>query len=159
MEYAPYPSGYQLVDLKREKRVFALESFQQMTGLILYYDTEDYVYLRITHVEEQGRVLGIIQTIRGNYDELLAQDLSLPSSGPIRLKAAVCRDCLHFFYALGGSDWQSIGVKINILHLADEASDLLRFTGTFVGVCVQDLGGTRRHADFDYFIYREIAPK
>ncbi|EHS57615.1 hypothetical protein WG8_2571 [Paenibacillus sp. Aloe-11] len=68
-----------------------------MAGLILYYDTEDYVYLRITHGEEQGRVLGIIQTIRGNYDELLAQDLSLPSSGPIRLKARCAEIACIFF--------------------------------------------------------------
>jgi xylan 1,4-beta-xylosidase len=29
------------------------------------------------------------------------------------------------------------------------------FTGAFVGVCCQDLAGTRRSADFDYFMYRE----
>ncbi|MEU1663791.1 hypothetical protein ABZ547_09250 [Streptomyces sparsogenes] len=34
----------------------------------------------------------------------------------------------------------------------------LRFTGTFVGVCVQDLGGTRAVADFDWFELRDLAP-
>ncbi len=29
------------------------------------------------------------------------------------------------------------------------------FTGNFVGVCCQDLAGTGRHADFDYFDYEE----
>jgi xylan 1,4-beta-xylosidase len=29
------------------------------------------------------------------------------------------------------------------------------FTGAFVGMCCQDLAGTRRPADFDYFVYRE----
>ncbi|RRJ64871.1 hypothetical protein EHV15_19570 [Paenibacillus oralis] len=38
---------------------FNPEHFQQMAGLILYYDTDDYVYLRITHLEGMGRVLGI----------------------------------------------------------------------------------------------------
>lgn len=136
---------------------FEPANFQQMAGLILYYDTEDYVYLRITHLEEKGRVLGIIQSVQGKYDELLAADLPLPDSGPIRLKAVVNREHLQFSYAAAGSDWQPVGEEINVLHLSDEGSTALRFTGTFVGVCVQDLSGTRRHADFDYFVYRELA--
>ena len=29
------------------------------------------------------------------------------------------------------------------------------FTGAFVGMCCQDLAGTAKVADFDYFEYRE----
>ncbi|MNP86348.1 hypothetical protein D3C76_1865290 [compost metagenome] len=29
------------------------------------------------------------------------------------------------------------------------------FTGTFVGLCAQDLSGRRKHADFDYFSVQE----
>ncbi|WP_438495744.1 glycoside hydrolase family 43 protein [Paenibacillus sp. IHBB 3054] len=134
---------------------FEPESFQQMAGLILYYNTEDYVYLRITHLEQHGRVIGIIQSKHGVYDELLAADLQLPDSSPVRLKAVVNRDSLQFYYAIEAGNWCSIGGEINILHLSDEATEPLRFTGTFVGVCVQDLAGTRQHADFDYFIYKE----
>lgn len=134
---------------------FEPQSFQQMAGLILYYNTEDYVYLRITHLEQHGRVIGIIQSKHGVYDELLAADLQLPDSSLVRLKAVVNRDSLQFYYAIEAGNWCSIGGEINILHLSDEATEPLRFTGTFVGVCVQDLGGTRQHADFDYFIYKE----
>src|SRR5690625_5151593 len=35
-------------------------NFQQMAGLLAYYDTDDYVYLRVTHHEELGKCLGII---------------------------------------------------------------------------------------------------
>jgi hypothetical protein len=38
--------------------------------------------------------------------------------------------------------------------LADEYGGKLEFTHAFVGMCVQDLSGTRKHADFDYFAYR-----
>lgn len=130
-------------------------NFQQMAGLILYYDTEDYVYLRVTHHEELGRVLGIIHTARGVYDEPLTEEVVLPQSGTVKLKAVVQRERLQFYYAAGGSDWSLIGGTMNILHLSDETSTALRFTGTFTGICAQDLGGTRKHADFDYFIYRE----
>jgi hypothetical protein len=41
--------------------------------------------------------------------------------------------------------------------LSDEAGPPFypNFTGAFVGVCCQDLAGTRRPADFEYFDYRE----
>ena len=41
--------------------------------------------------------------------------------------------------------------------LSDEATapGQPNFTGAFVGMACQDMGGTARHADFDYFEYRE----
>lgn len=129
--------------------------FQQMAGLILYYDGDDYVYLRISHEEVAGKVLGIIQTIQGQYDEFLDAEVSIPEHTPIRLKANVNREKLQFSYALGEADWERIGPEIDIRHLSDDAAFQLRFTGTFVGMCVQDLSGTRLHADFDYFVYKE----
>ncbi|OCT11451.1 beta-xylosidase [Paenibacillus pectinilyticus] len=135
---------------------FEPEHFQQMAGLILYYDTDDYVYLRITHEEKMGKVLGIIQTVQGQYDELLQIEVSVPDVTPIRLKATVNREKLQFAYAIEEANWHSVGNEIDIRHLSDDAAFPLRFTGTFVGVCVQDLSGTRLHADFDYFIYREV---
>ncbi|MED4953733.1 glycoside hydrolase family 43 protein [Paenibacillus macerans] len=135
---------------------FNPEHFQQMAGLILYYDTDDYVYLRITHLEGAGRVLGIIQTVQGDYNELLEADVPLPDEGPVKLKAMVNREKLQFSYAPIGCEWKPVGPEINILHLSDDSANPLRFTGSFMGMCVQDLSGTRKHADFDYFIYREL---
>ncbi|GJM73577.1 hypothetical protein HMSSN036_57930 [Paenibacillus macerans] len=135
---------------------FNPEHFQQMAGLILYYDTEDYVYLRITHLEETGRVLGIIQTVQGEYDEILEADVPLPDDGPVKLKAMVNREKLQFSYAPAGCEWKTVGPEINILHLSDDSANPLRFTGTFIGMCVQDLSGARKHADFNYFVYREL---
>lgn len=127
-----------------------------MAGLILYYDTDDYVYLRITHLEGTGRGLGIIRTAGGEYNEVLEADVPLPAEGPIKLKAVVNREKLQFSYAATGSEWKPVGPEINILHLSDDSANPLRFTGTFVGMCVQDLSGTRKNADFDYFVYREL---
>jgi xylan 1,4-beta-xylosidase len=41
--------------------------------------------------------------------------------------------------------------------VSDEATPPMapNFTGAFLGVCCQDVAGTRRPADFDYFEYRE----
>lgn len=135
---------------------FQPETFQQMAGLTVYYDTEDYVYLRITHDETLGKCLGIIQSKHGQYDELLASDVPL-LDGPCRLKAVIEREWLQFWYSQPqqSEEWIKIGDRIDITHLSDESGDYIKFTGTFIGVCVQDLSGTRKHADFDYFIYKE----
>lgn len=132
---------------------FEPEHFQQMAGLILYYDTDDYEYLRISHTEGLGKGLNIIRSVGGQYDEVLNRDIPLPE-GKILLKAVVNREWLQFYYDADGTGWKKIGTKYDISHLSDEASDYIRFTGNFVGVCVQDLAGTRKHADFDYFTYR-----
>ncbi len=133
---------------------FEPEHFQQMAGLVIYYDTKDHVYLHITHDEDLGKSLGIIQTKAGVYDELVEN--KIPVSGSVKLKASIEREQLQFYYSLKGKEWLKIGPLIDICHLSDEFGDYIRFTGTFVGVCVQDLSGEKKHADFDYFSYKEV---
>ncbi|MEK4117173.1 glycoside hydrolase family 43 protein [Paenibacillus sp. FSL W8-0919] len=134
---------------------FAPDHPQQMAGLILYYDTKDYLYLRVTYHEEKGQCLGIIQSRYGGYDELL-EDIPLKSVNGIRLKVVVDHDRACFYYALQDDpSWYPAGGWFDITHLSDESPDYIRFTGTYIGLCVQDLGGTRKHADFDYFVYKE----
>lgn len=135
---------------------FEPEHFQQMAGLIVYYDTDDYAYLNISHDEERGKVLRIIHTVDAQYDELLDEDIALESGKPVYLKAVVHREWLQFYYSMDGNAWHVVGEKINVSHMSDENAPLIRFTGTFVGVCAQDLSGTKKHADFDYFHYKHL---
>lgn len=132
---------------------FSPENFQQMAGLIVYYDTDDYVYLRVTTHEEFGKCIGIIESKYGKYDELLQEDISLFSAST-KLKAVIEKQWLHFSFVDGEGEWIEIGPKIDISHLSDDDADYIRFTGTFVGMCVQDLSGQRIPAHFDYFNYR-----
>ncbi|WP_181347859.1 glycoside hydrolase family 43 protein [Thalassobacillus sp. CUG 92003] len=135
---------------------FHPDHFQQMAGLIFYYNTTDYVYLRITHDEADGLVLGIIQTKHGEYDEILQEDISLPEAPYYYLKAVLNNEWLTFYYSLDGETWHLVAQGIEITHLSDDDADLIRFTGTFVGMCAQDLSGQSKHADFDYFMYQEL---
>ncbi|SER67365.1 xylan 1,4-beta-xylosidase [Gracilibacillus ureilyticus] len=133
---------------------FQPDNFQQMAGLIIYYDTEDYVYLRVTEDEEKGKCIGIIETKHGNYDELLDKDIPVTEDSPVYMKAVINRHLLQFYYTTDKDEWKEIGELIDIGHLSDDDSDYVRFTGTFVGMAVQDLSGQNKHADFDYFDYR-----
>lgn len=134
---------------------FKPEHFQQMAGLIYYYDTRDYVYLRITHNEEDGKVLGVIQSKHGEYEECLSEEIPLPEQSFYGLKARLEKEWLSFFYSLDGETWVPVIRDIDASHLSDDDAELIRFTGTFVGMCVQDLSGGRKPADFDYFVYED----
>ncbi|MFQ3544189.1 glycoside hydrolase family 43 protein [Halobacillus rhizosphaerae] len=131
------------------------EHFQQMAGLIFYYDTKDYVYLRITHHEDLGAVLGIIRSKHGVYEELLDQEIQLPHHSNYYLKASVRNEKVSFYYSLNGDEWELVEESVDISHLSDDDPDYIRFTGTYVGVCAQDLCGQKKHADFNYFVYQE----
>src|SRR5207302_10910455 len=51
--------------------------FTQMAGLTCYYDTRTHYYLRATHNETKGKVLGIVLTDDGTYDELLECEIPI----------------------------------------------------------------------------------
>jgi xylan 1,4-beta-xylosidase len=83
--------------------------------------------------------------------------IRLPDSGPVRLRAEIDEERLRFAYAIGDDEWAWLPNVFDASILSDEAMvpGTANFTGNFVGVCCQDLSGTGRQADFDYFIYKE----
>ncbi|MEY4242464.1 MAG: hypothetical protein RLZZ245_49 [Verrucomicrobiota bacterium] len=145
----------QSFDISAETCVeFQPTNFQQMAGLITYYDTENHYYLRISHDEELGRTLNIIATDAATSGEVLENDVPIPAGGPVYLRLTMKRASLRFEYALSPDEWQRIGPALDAAILSDDYSHL-GFTGAFVGICCQDLSGQRRHADFDRFHYQE----
>lgn len=127
-------------------------SFTQMAGLVLYYDESDHYYLRISHDEQLGKHLAIIVSDQGQYDELDVY-VAIPEGERIYLKAAMNFDKIQFSYSTDGQSWQPIGPTLYSGNLADSYQRKLSFTGAFVGLCAQDLRGTRLYADFDFFEY------
>jgi xylan 1,4-beta-xylosidase len=53
-----------------------------------------------------------------------------------------------------GTNWRDIGPALDASKLSDDYGHGFHFTGAMVGLCAQDLAGTRTVADFDYFDYR-----
>ena len=133
---------------------FEPDHFTQMAGLICYYDTRQHYYLRITHDEARGKVLGIVQTDDGVYDELLDSQIAIGNWPRVFLRAEIDAERLQFSASPDGATWQPIGPLLDFLKLSDDYGSTLRFTGSMIGLCVQDLGGTFKHADFDYFEMR-----
>jgi xylan 1,4-beta-xylosidase len=133
---------------------FTPTHYTQMAGLICYYDTRQHFYLRVTHDEALGKVLGVVLTDDGAYDELLDSQIAVNNWKQVFLRAQIDGERLQFSASPDGKQWQNIGPGLDASKLSDDYGSTLRFTGAMVGLCAQDVGGTHARADFDYFDYR-----
>ncbi|MNO19971.1 Beta-xylosidase [compost metagenome] len=146
---------------------FEPESYQQLAGLIYYYNTKNYYYLWISWDEELGKCLGLMSSDRGIYDEPLERPICIAGWERCYMKMVIRREVFQYYYSRDGVNWLPIGREMDATKLSDENAELIKdgvaldqgFTGAFIGMCVQDLSGRRLHADFDYFTYREGAMK
>jgi xylan 1,4-beta-xylosidase len=130
---------------------FHPEHFTQMAGLIAFYNSKYHYYLRITLEEERGRVLGIVLTDKGVYDEL-GDEHEINDWDKVYLRASIDREFLQFSASPDGQNWQNIGPVLDASKLSDDYAE--GFTGAMIGVCAQDLSGNRHPAYFDYFELR-----
>jgi len=134
---------------------FEPQSFKQMAGLICWYNTQNFLYLRITHNETLGKCLGIITCDNGAFDHILDAEISLEGLKRCYLRVKVDYDKLRFYYSKDGENWIFIGDDFDASKLSDDYVKGWAFTGAFVGLCCQDLSGLGKHADFDFFEYTE----
>jgi xylan 1,4-beta-xylosidase len=85
--------------------------------------------------------------------------IGIPSGWPVHLRVEIDYERLHFAYRVEGvdKDWRWLPQQFDASILSDEATapGQSSFTGAFVGMACQDLAGTLRPADFDFFEYRE----
>lgn len=130
---------------------FVPTHFTQSAGLIAYYDLRHHFYLRVTHDEALGRVLGVVFTDAGNYVELGTSQRAIAGWPDLYLRASMDRDRLQFSASPDGKAWHDIGPVLDATKLSDDYA--AGFTGAMIGLCAQDLGGgaIRATADFDYF--------
>lgn len=132
--------------------------FQHMAGLVLFYNGHKHHYLYVSRDEAVGRHLGVMSN-PGDLSLLerfpLGRALVPIAPGPVRLRATVDDDDLRFAWSQGG-EWRDIGPVLDASALSDETGkgEGASFTGTFVGVCAQDLSGRAAHADVSWFRYR-----
>lgn len=141
------------------KLEFAPEHFQQMAGLIYYYNTLGYYYLYVTQDESLGRVLSIIACDTGVGTHPIGAGIPIPENQPVYLRLNTQTEKAWFSYSVDGEHFERIGPDLDATILSDdyyeETTGHGMFTGAFIGICCQDLAGTKRYADFDYFYYEE----
>jgi xylan 1,4-beta-xylosidase len=135
---------------------FEPEHFQQMAGLIYYYNSAKFHYLYISADESVGKHLRVMSRLAEQPDSF-TPPVPIPRGGALELRMEVDCERLLVGYRLNGEAWQWLPEQLDASIVSDEAGppELPNFTGAFVGMCCQDMAGTRKAADFDYFEYQE----
>lgn len=137
---------------------FDPHDFQQMAGLVCYYNSSKFHYLYITHDETLGRHLRVMSFLPDQVQtDSFTPPIPISRRVPIHLRVEVDFERLNFGYSFDGETWNWLPEQLDASILSDEATapGLPNFTGAFVGVCCQDTSGAARPADFDYFDYEE----
>ena len=136
-------------------------SFQQTAGLVYYYDTSAYYYAYITADEQQGRMVSMMCCREKQITQPLGAGIAVPAEGDITLRLVTAKETAQFFYSLAGREsFTALGPVLDATVLSDDYFEQHgmgnRFTGSFAGICCQDISGAGLSADFDYFEYREL---
>ena len=140
---------------------FDPKTFQQMAGLVIYYNTGHYHYLHLTR-NGSDKILSILSC--DNFDSIEQNEkVDVTGHERIVLKAVIKSDQLQFFYSVDEESFKALGEVLDMSILSDDyvrdGSERYRpaFTGCFVGMCCQDLTYNKQIADFDWFEYKEIS--
>ena len=129
---------------------FEPEVFKQMAGLILMYDTDNYLYLHLSHDEDVGKCITLLKAENKRY-EYLTEYIPIEKERDIVLQISLRGTQAQFSYGFRGEALRNIGAGVNASFLSDEACREGWFTGAMVGICCQDLTGFGKYADFDWF--------
>ncbi|MEL6672478.1 MAG: glycoside hydrolase family 43 protein [Bacteroidota bacterium] len=145
---------------------FAPEDFQQLAGLVAYYNTGHYYYAYLSDGEEEGmNEISLLACDNFESKEVLEVPLLIPQGQKVYLRLTLDRADLQFYYRLEDTAWHTLGPILDGSILSDdyvrEGSARYRpaFTGAFVGICCQDLTGNQGYADFEYFAYEVLTNK
>ena len=134
--------------------------FQQLAGLVCYYNSIKFHYLYLSHDETIGKHLRLMSCVPDSPQaDAFTPLVPLPAGNPVHLRVEVDCERMHFGYRVEGvdGDWRWLPQQFDASILSDEcaAPGHPNFTGAFVGIACQDLAGTSEHADFDFFKYDE----
>jgi xylan 1,4-beta-xylosidase len=136
---------------------FEPQHFQQMAGLICYYNSAKFHYLYVSHDETAGKHLRVMSCIPDSVQaDAFTPTIAIPRGKSIELRVEVDEARMMFAYRVGESAWTWLPQIFDASILADEAAapGTPNFTGAFVGMACHDMAGTSLAADFDYFEYR-----
>ena len=138
---------------------FEPEHFQQVAGLVCYYNSTKFHYLHVSHDEAVGKHLRVMTcTPDSPQTDSFTTPIALPPGARVELRAEIDQERLLFAYRVEGRDdaWQWLPQQFDASILSDEATapGAPNFTGAFLGVACQDTSGAGLPADFDWFEYR-----
>jgi len=137
---------------------FNPEDFQQMAGLICYYNAAKFHYFYISYDDTVGKYLRVMSSLPDQVQsDAFTAPAPITANGPVELRIDVDFERLRFAFRTDKQPWTWVPEVFDASILSDEATapGQPNFTGAFVGMCCQDSSGQGRTADFDFFEYIE----
>lgn len=137
---------------------FTPANFKQAAGLIAYYDHVHYHYLQVTGAGPGLAKIGVCSSEFNKLSRFDAAEFPVErATAGLRLRIEMRHTDLRFFYSFGhDGEWQPIGRDFEATMLGDWVSPQGGFTGTFWGLCCQDLAERCAWADFENFRYSQL---
>lgn len=148
---------------------FEPANFQQTAGLVLFYDTANWMYAYVTAQEEERDCpVARILINEGDRFSFGSDLLPLQAGMGVGLAVKVRGSRARFYFSqdqdsLRGErdNLRPLGGTLPANHLSDDHVGALRgktvFSGAMVGICAQDMDAHRSYADFNGFDYQEVA--
>ncbi|MFI3206276.1 MAG: family 43 glycosylhydrolase [Clostridia bacterium] len=116
---------------------FEPENNLQMAGLVNYYNSKAFYYLRVYYSESlKSKTLAIMKSDKGFKKEYCDTRIKIESGKEIYLKSVVKERELRFYYSFDGDSFVRIGDVYDSTILSDEYAG--GFTGSFVAVTASD---------------------
>lgn len=136
---------------------------RQRAGLIFYYHSANYYYLYIGYDDEkQKRFLQLVKRDCKHTQLMLDKPVELSDEGEILLGGMFSTGGLRFYWGESRKEVKPLEIPVEacpVTILSDEYANVCYeqgFTGSFVGICAQDLSGTGHPADFAVFSLKPI---
>ena len=136
-------------------------SYQQMAGLVNFYNDRHYSWVFITRDEQRGPVIEVAQNDDNHYTSFLKdQAIRIPEgTNTVWFKTIVRTQTYQYQYSFNGTDWRTIPITLDAAILSDDY--VMKnyggfFTGAFVGLAAVDYAGYETSANFFKFDYTEL---
>jgi len=143
------------------KMEFHPKNFQQMAGLTVMYDTYNFFYLYMSRGDNDDNVLRVFVRDSLKFYNPLMKGISIGNASVVWLKVRIEECALTYYYSLDGDNFIPMCEPLDCSNLSDEAYVDIGHeghTGTFIGMCCQDIAGTgeRCYADFEFMSYKAL---
>jgi xylan 1,4-beta-xylosidase len=102
---------------------FEPDRFQQMAGLICYYNGSKYHYLFVSHDTEMGTHIRVMSRLPDQLQtDVFSAPLPIPAGVPVHLRVEVDFERLYFAYRIGSGEWSRMPGPLDTSTLSDEAA-------------------------------------
>src|SRR5436190_20194909 len=102
---------------------FEPEHYQQLAGLVCYYNGSKFHYLYISSDETLGKHLRVMSALPDQtQSDAFTAPVSIPNGVPVHLRVEVDFERLRFGYRLEGNEWCWLPEQFDASILSDEAS-------------------------------------